>query len=123
MNPKLDSNDQHHFVGALDKMAVENGAYRKVIFTGKHIQLVLMNLGPEEEVEREVHLGVDQFFRVERGMINVYVENPDEVLEAREGDAIIVPAGTYHRVVAGTDGASFYTIYGPPNHPNDEIQN
>jgi len=118
------------FLGAIDKLTVNNESFRKVLYTGNHTQLVLMNLLPGEEIDREMHSNVDQFFRLEQGSIKVYVEggpqDPSillrEILEATDGDAIIVPSGVYHRVVAGPKGAKLYTLYSPPNHPYDRVQ-
>ncbi len=132
-NPKIiDENDQDllithknkpiAFQGHIDDMTLQNQSFRKVIYTSKHTQLVLMNLLPNEKIDREIHANNDQFFRLESGSITVYVEDPDETLYAENGDAIIVPSGTYHIVVAGSEGAKLYTLYSPANHPYDRIQ-
>ena len=111
------------FQGEIDRLTLNNTSFRVVLYTSIHMQLVLMSLEAGQEIDRELHEHVDQFFRVEGGSIDVYVENPDEILIGNEGDAVIVPAGTYHRVVAGENGAKLYTIYTPPNHPYNRVQN
>ena len=110
------------FLGSIDEMTVKNESFRKVIYTGKHTQLVLMNLLPGEKIDREIHPNVDQFFRLEQGSIDVLVENPNENLHAENGDAVIIPSGTYHTVTAGPNGAKLYTLYSPANHPYDRVQ-
>ncbi|MFS8159021.1 MAG: cupin domain-containing protein [Candidatus Roizmanbacteria bacterium] len=110
------------FQGHIDEMTLNNQSFRKVLYTSKYTQLVLMNLMPSEVIDREIHFTVDQFFRVESGSITIQVEDPDEMLQASDGWAIIIPAKTYHTVTAGPKGAKLYTLYSPPNHPYDRIQ-
>ncbi len=110
------------FVGSIDKLTLKNNYFRKVLFTGKHAQLVLMSLKPKEEIGNEVHKHVDQFFRLEAGEAK-FVFNGKEKHIARNGDAVIVPAGTYHNVInnSKTKKLKLYTIYSPPNHPPNTI--
>ena len=98
-----------------------NPNYRKVIFTGK-LQLVLMSIKPEEEIGEEKHT-VDQFFRVEQGTA-IFILNKEDVFIARDGDAVVVPAGTYHNVInkSRTSTLKLYTIYSSPQHPSKEIK-
>jgi mannose-6-phosphate isomerase-like protein (cupin superfamily) len=109
----------------IEQQTVDNENFRQVVWTGRNLQVVLMSLKPYEMIDREVHVGSDQFFRVEQGSINIMVEHIDDetrrinnvMLTARSGDAIVVPAGTYHTVMADANvGAKIYTIYGPPQH-------
>ena len=107
------------FVGNIEKKAQNNSNFRQVLFTGKHAQLVLMCLQPLEELGNEVHPNVDQFFRIEQGEAKfVFAENEEVLL--RDGDAVLVPAGTYHNVINPSPIAQLklYTIYSPPNHPD-----
>ena len=77
-----------------------------------------MCLGPGEEIGDEVHPNVDQFFRIEQGEAK-FVFNEKQERPAREGDAVVVPAGTYHNVINTSQTAplKLYTLYSPPNHP------
>jgi mannose-6-phosphate isomerase-like protein (cupin superfamily) len=109
------------YVGAIEETALKNTYFRQVLFTGKHAQLVVMCLQPGEEIGGEVHAGVDQFFRIERGDARFVFDEKQELL--REGDAVVVPAGTYHNVIntSKTAQLKLYTIYSPPNHPDRTI--
>jgi len=110
-----------HFHGDIETLTRENSSYRKVLFTGKHSQLVLMSLKPGEEVGEEVHT-VDQFFRVEQG-VGIFVFDGDNVYIGRDGDAFVVPAGMKHNVInkSKTSALKFYTVYSPLNHPDKEV--
>lgn len=109
------------FFGPIEKQTLKNGNFRQVLFTGKHAQLVVMSLKPGDEIGNEVHHHVDQFFRVEQGEATFTLG--DEKHVARDGDAVIVPAGTYHNVVntSKTETMKLYTIYSPPNHPDGTV--
>ena len=107
------------YVGPIEKQTLENPYFRQVLFTGKHAQLVVMCLGPGEEIGDEVHRNVDQFFRIEQGE-GKFVFNEKQERLVRDGDAVVVPAGTYHNVIntSKTVPLKLYTIYSPPNHPD-----
>ena len=106
------------YVGAIEKQTLLNTNFRQVLFTAQHSQLVVMCLQPTEEIGNEVHPKVDQFFRIEKGEAK-FIFNEKEERTAHEGDAVLVPAGTYHNVVntSKTQMLKLYTIYSPPNHP------
>jgi len=110
------------FVGPIEDLTVKNKYFRKVLFTGKYAQLVVMCLQPGEEIGNEVHGNVDQFFRIEEGKAKFVFNNKEEHL-ANSGDAVIVPAGTYHNVINTSKSKllKIYTIYSPPNHPDGTI--
>jgi mannose-6-phosphate isomerase-like protein (cupin superfamily) len=110
------------YYGHIEKDTLANNFFRKVIFTGKHAQLVLMCLKPGEEIGSEVHETVDQFFRVEKGQAG-FILNKTERYVAKDGDAVIVPAGTLHNVIniSKTKELKLYTVYSPPNHPDGTI--
>ena len=112
------------FYGNIEKLTVENDNFRQVIFTGKHAQLVLMSLLPGEEIGNEVHANVDQFFRIEQGEAKFVLNNGKEQHLARNGEAVIIPAGTWHNVINGsqTKPVKLYTVYSPPNHPAKTVQ-
>jgi mannose-6-phosphate isomerase-like protein (cupin superfamily) len=105
------------YVGPIEKQTLENTCFRRVPFTGPHAQLVVMCLGPGEEIGDEVHPNVDQFFRIEQGEAR-FVLNETEQHLVRDGDAVVVPAGTWHNVVntSKTTELKLYTVYSPPNH-------
>jgi len=107
------------YIGSIEKQTLGNNYFRQVLFTGKYAQLVVMCLKPEEEIGNEVHEHVDQFFRIEQGEAK-FVLNNKEVHIAKDGDAVIVPAGTYHNIInnSKTTALKLYTIYSPPNHPD-----
>lgn len=103
------------FVDDIEKLTEENDNFRKVLYTGKHMQLVLMTLQPGEDIGLEVHEGHDQFFRIEEGEGEVIIDGTTTPIE--DDDAIIVPAGAEHNVVnTGDEPLRLYTIYSPPEH-------
>jgi mannose-6-phosphate isomerase-like protein (cupin superfamily) len=110
------------FVGPIEDLTVKNEYFRKVLFTGKYAQLVVMCLQPGEEIGNEVHGNVDQFFRIEEGEAKFVFGDKEEHL-VLSGDAVIVPAGTYHNVIntSKTKQLKIYTVYSPPNHPDGTI--
>lgn len=104
------------FVGHIEELTQNNAAFRHVIFTAKHSQLVLMHLNPNEDIGLEMHDTVDQFFRVESGTGKVIMNGEEHLIS--DGDAIIVPAGTQHNIIntSSEQPLKLYTIYSPPNH-------
>jgi len=102
------------FVQDIESLAVENAAFRRVLYTAKHCQLVLMALEPGEEIGAEVHT-LDQFFRVEAGSGEAVLDGVRTAIRA--GFAVVVPAGANHNIInTGTEPLKLYTIYSPPNH-------
>jgi mannose-6-phosphate isomerase-like protein (cupin superfamily) len=110
------------FVGDIEKLTEKNKKFRKVLFTGKFAQLVVMCLQPGEEIGNEIHNTVDQFFRIEEGKAK-FVFNESEEHLVHDGDAVIVPAGTFHNVInaSSKEPLRLYTIYSPPNHPDGTV--
>lgn len=106
------------YVGPIERQTVANRSFRRVLFTGKHLQLVVMCLGPGEAIGDEVHAHVDQFFRVEEGTA-VFVFGGRTKHRVSDGGAVVVPAGTRHNVLNASKRKPLrlYTIYTPPNHP------
>lgn len=103
------------FVEDIEKLTKDNDDFRRVLYTGRHLQLVLMTIQPGEDIGEEVHEGHDQFFRVEDGKGEVLIDGKRTKIE--DDDAIIVPAGARHNVVnTGKKPLRVYTIYGPPEH-------
>ncbi len=103
----------------IEELTTENTDFRRVLYTGEHMQLVLMSLLPGEEIGLEVHEENDQFFRFESGFGTVIIgETQYSVVD---GDAVVIPAGTPHNVInTGVDGPTMYTIYAPA-HQKDGI--
>jgi mannose-6-phosphate isomerase-like protein (cupin superfamily) len=110
------------YVGPIEKQTTDNKFFRQVLFTGKHCQLVVMCLQPGEDIGEEVHADVDQFFRIEEGEAK-FVFNKIEEHVVQSGDAVVVPAGTFHNVIniSKTQSLKLYTVYAPPNHPDGTI--
>ena len=109
------------FKGNIEKETRENDNFRKVLYTGKHLQLVLMSLKPGEEIGSEIHQENDQFFRFETGAGKCTIDEND--YPVTEGDVIVVPAGAKHNVInTGTAPFKMYTIYGPPNHQDGIVR-
>src|SRR5512132_3581502 len=102
------------FVQDIKGLAVGNEEFRRVLYTAKHCQLVLMALKPTEEIGAEVHT-LDQFFRVEAGTGEAVLDGVRTAIRA--GFAVVVPAGTTHNIVnTGRAPLNLYTLYAPPNH-------
>jgi mannose-6-phosphate isomerase-like protein (cupin superfamily) len=103
------------FVGDIQGSTENNKDFRRVLYTGKHLQLVLMALKPGEDIGEETHVGHDQFFRVEKGKGEVVIDGNRTKITS--GNAILVPAGARHNVInTGNEPLKLYTLYGPPQH-------
>ncbi len=103
------------FADDIEKLTEDNNAFRKVLYTGENIQLVIMALQADEEIGEEVHSDRDQFFRFETGRGVVWIDGVANPVKSDDG--VIVPAGAMHNVInTGTDVLRLYTIYGPPEH-------
>jgi len=98
----------------IESLTKENNNFRKVLYTGEHCQLVLMSLLPNEDIGMEVHPDNDQFFRFEGGEGKVIINETEYIVA--DGDAVIVPCGANHNVIAGVNGLKMYTIYSPAHH-------
>jgi mannose-6-phosphate isomerase-like protein (cupin superfamily) len=110
------------YVGSIEKQTEKNEFFRQVLFTGKHLQLVVMCLQAGEEIGNEVHADVDQFFRIEEGQAKFVFDGKEEHF-VNPGDAVVVPAGTFHNVIntSKTEKLKLYTVYTPPNHPDGTV--
>jgi mannose-6-phosphate isomerase-like protein (cupin superfamily) len=109
------------FHADIEKLTTGNSDFRRVLYTGAHLQLVLMTLQPGEEIGVEVHADRDQFFRVEEGTGQVDIDDNSYV--AVDGSAMIVPAGARHNVRnTGNAPLKLYTLYGPPEHKDQVVQ-
>ncbi|MGD1055769.1 MAG: cupin domain-containing protein [Nitrososphaerales archaeon] len=106
----------------LEKETLKNTDFRRVLYTGKHSQLVLMSLRPLEEIGEETHETVDQFFRFEKGTGAVVIDGKKHLV--KDGSGVIVPAGARHNVIntSKTSMLKLYTIYSPPEHQDKVIR-
>jgi mannose-6-phosphate isomerase-like protein (cupin superfamily) len=103
------------FIADIEQLTEENADFRRVLYTGKNLQLVLMAIGPGEEIGEEVHEDRDQFFRIEDGKGEVVIDGCRT--EVEDDDAIIVPAGARHNIRnTGDEPLRLYTLYAPPEH-------
>jgi mannose-6-phosphate isomerase-like protein (cupin superfamily) len=102
------------FVQHIESIAIKNEDFRRVLYTAKYSQLVVMALKPGEEIGAEVHK-LDQFFRVEEGRGEAVLDDVRSPISS--GFAVLVPAGTKHNIInTGDMLMRIYTIYSPPNH-------
>lgn len=110
------------FKTTIEKDTLENKNFRKVVYTSKHSQLVLMNLKPMEEIGEEIHPENDQFFRFESGLGKVIIDNTQYYV--KDGDAVIIPAGAKHNVINldKEKALKMYTIYSPAHHKDGIVR-
>jgi mannose-6-phosphate isomerase-like protein (cupin superfamily) len=103
------------YIENIEKTTKENTNFRKVLYTAKHSQLVVMSLRPGEEIGEEVH-NLDQFIRVEEGQGKAILNGTEYLLE--DGFAVVIPEGTSHNIINTSPDKEMklYTIYSPPNH-------
>lgn len=107
------------YITNIENATKENADYRRVLYTAKNTQLVLMTLKPGEEIGEEVH-ELDQFIRFEEGEGNVILDGMNQNIKA--DDAVVIPQGTRHNVInTGTTPLKLYTIYSPPEHRDGVI--
>lgn len=107
------------YVTNIEQDSIANKNFRKVVYTAKSSQLVLMSLKPGEDIGMEVHQ-LDQFFRVESGRGKAILDGVEH--EILDGFAVVVPTGTNHNIVnTGDVELKLYTIYSPPNHKDGTV--
>lgn len=109
------------YVGNIEEITLSNAFFRQVLFTAPYSQLVVMCLQPNEDIGVEVHPSVDQFFRIEEGEGKVVLN--DEEHPIKDGDAVVVPAGTQHNVIntSAEKQLKLYTIYSPAQHKDGTV--
>ena len=109
------------YVTDIERDTLENDDYRRVLFTGKNTQLVLMTLQPGDEIGLETHDEHDQFIRVEAGSGTVIMNGERHALA--DGIAVVIPAGVEHNVVntSSREPLRLYTLYSPPEHPDGTV--
>lgn len=104
----------------IEKRTEENTDFRRVLYTGHNLQLVLMAIQPGDEIGEEVHDDRDQFFRIESGAGEIWIDGTCHRVEADDG--VIVPQGARHNVIStGREPLRLYTIYGPPEHVDGTV--
>ena len=108
------------YVTDIENDTLENQDFRRVLYTGKNSQLVLMSLGPKEEIGEETH-SLDQFIRVEAGVGLAILDGVKHPIS--DGSAVVIPAGTKHNVINNSDSEELklYTVYSPPEHRDRTI--
>lgn len=108
------------YIANIEKATLENTDYRRVLYTAKNSQLVLMNIAPGDEIGEETH-HLDQFIRIEQGQARVTLDGVDH--DVQDEFAIVIPAGTKHNVVnTGTEELKLYTVYSPPEHKDGIVE-
>ena len=108
------------FIGDIEEQTEANSDFRRVLFTGPRMQLVVMALQPGEDLGEEIHPGTDQFFRVEEGKGKVWLDGVEAGIESDM--AIVVPAGTRHNIKnTGHKPLKLYTLYAPPQHADGTV--
>ena len=108
------------FIDDIEARTLGNTDFRRVLYTGAHLQLVLMCLQSGEEIGLEVHPDIDQFFRIEQGRATLLIDGARHALE--DDDIAIVPAGAEHNIINEGDAPlKLYTLYGPPEHRDGTV--
>ena len=108
------------FIADIEDWADQNNDFRRVLFTGPKLQLVVMSLQPGEEIGEEVHDHTDQFFRVEEGTGEIVMDGSVTLIES--GMAMLVPAGIKHNIRnTGRRALKLYTLYAPPQHEDGTV--
>lgn len=108
------------FIGDIEDRTEGNRDFRRVLYTGPHMQLVVMSLVPGEELGEEIHDSTDQFFRVEEGKGEVTIDGQETPIESDM--AIVIPAGTRHNIRnTGKKALKLYTLYAPPQHADGTV--
>ena len=108
------------YIVNIEQETLDNTDYRRVLYTAKHSQLVLMNLQPGEEIGEEVH-ELDQFIRIEQGQAKAILDGIEH--ELSNGSAIVVPEGARHNIVnTGDTELKLYTVYSPPQHEDAVVE-
>ena len=110
-------------VANVGREAYKNNDFRKVFWTGAHLQMTLMSLGRAGEIGVECHVDTDQYIKIERGRALLVIGQAKESMTERkhlyEGESVFIPAGTWHNVInCGRSTLKLSSIYAPPHHPH-----
>ncbi|SFO69765.1 Mannose-6-phosphate isomerase, cupin superfamily [Geodermatophilus dictyosporus] len=100
--------------------AEESPDFRRVLWTGKNTQLVIMTIPPGGEIGEEVHEDIDQILTFVSGVGEAKVGGATR--KVAQGDLVVVPAGTKHNFLnTGQLPLVLYTVYGPPEHADGAV--
>ena len=107
--------------GNIEQLSLENNTFRTVLYTGKHLQLVVMSIPVGGEIGQEVHDENDQFIRIEQGSAKAIIDGHEYELE--DGDVVVIPQGAEHNVLNTSRDTvlKLYTLYGPPHHEDGTV--
>lgn len=112
-------------VANIEHLTLHNDNYRTTVWTGKYMQLTVMNIKPGDDIGLEVHDDHDQFIRIEQGEATVTMGDSKDALQewkAADDDMIMVPAGKWHNVInSGTEDLKVYSLYSPPEHAHGAV--
>jgi mannose-6-phosphate isomerase-like protein (cupin superfamily) len=109
------------YVANIEGLTEENTDFRRVLYSGAHLQLVLMSVAPGEELGGEIHADNDQFFRIEAGKGMIVIDGVTH--KVKSGDCAVIPAGAHHNLICtGHEALKVYTLYGPPHHRDQLVQ-
>jgi mannose-6-phosphate isomerase-like protein (cupin superfamily) len=109
------------YISHIHNETITNDNFRKVLYTSKHLQLVVMSLQPNEDIGTEIHQNIDQFIRIESGQGVAVINGTETVL--KDIDAIVIPAGAEHNIInTGNSVMKLYTLYAAPEHKDGIIQ-
>ena len=107
------------YITNIEKLTLKNTDYRRVLYTAKNSQLVVMNLQPGEEIGEEIHQ-LDQFIRIEQGSANAILDGVDH--EIKDDFVVVIPAGARHNIInTGDIELKLYTVYSPPEHKDGVV--
>jgi mannose-6-phosphate isomerase-like protein (cupin superfamily) len=108
------------YTGNIEQEALENEAFRKVLYTSAYLQLVVMSIPAGESIGQETH-GQDQFIRVEEGEGKAVLDGVEHILS--DGYAVVIPAGTQHNIfnTSETEPLKLYSLYAPPHHEDGVV--
>ena len=109
------------YIDNIEKISLENTDFRRVLYTAKHCQLVLMSIGVGEDIGEEIHQEIDQFIRIEAGVGSAVLDG--EVSVIGDGSAVVIPAGTKHNIInTWQEPLKLYTLYAPPEHKDGVVR-
>jgi mannose-6-phosphate isomerase-like protein (cupin superfamily) len=108
------------YVANIENDSLENKDFRRVLYTAKNTQLVLMSIRAKEDIGEETHT-LDQFIRVEAGQGTAILDGVKHRIS--DGFAVVIPAGTKHNIVNDSESEELklYTLYSPPEHRDGTV--
>ena len=107
------------YISNIEKATLENTDYRRVLYTAKNSQLVLMSIALWDEIGEETH-HLDQFLRFEEGEGKVILDGVEH--NVSDGFAVVIPQGTKHNVInTGSTHLKLYSIYSPAEHKDGTV--